>query len=245
MKLIEFRDIYKKFGANIIYNGLDIFVKQGETLTIFGGSGTGKSVMLRMLIGLLHPDSGSILFDNKDITKYNENQFINIRKRIAMLFQNGALFDSLTVAENIAYPLRMHGIKDEKEIKKTVLTNLERVGLPGIEKRMPSELSGGMQKRVGLARALATNPEVLLYDEPTTGLDPINVSLINNLIKNLQKDLNITSIVVTHDMESAFTVSDRIAMLWDKKIIFEGTVKDIKATNNPIVYNFIHGLPMQ
>ncbi len=242
MNIIEFKHIEKSFSHNRIYDDVNLSITEGETITILGGSGTGKSVLLKILIGLLKADSGEILYKGKDISKYSEAKFIKIRSEIAMLFQGGALFDSITVRNNIAYPLRMHTKLNDKEIDKIVSKNLEMVGLPNIENLMPSELSGGMQKRVGLARALAINPKVILYDEPTTGLDPINVTLINNLIMMLQKELNVTSIVVTHDLESAFTISDRLAMLWDKRIIFTGSVKEIKNSKEPKIYNFINGI---
>ncbi len=242
MGLIEYQHIQKRFGDQVIYTDLNLTIEEGETLTILGGSGTGKSVMLRMLIGLLRPDSGVITYNQQPLTGLSESKFIPIRKQIAMLFQGGALFDSLTVAENIAYPLRMHFKMKKSEIQSIIAQNLERVGLPGIESKMPSELSGGMQKRVGLARALATNPRVMLYDEPTTGLDPINVTLINELIKKLQRELKITSIVVTHDMDSAYKVSDRLAMLWDQKIIYQGTVDEIQHSKNKTVQRFIKGI---
>lgn len=242
MSFIEFKNVKKRFDKNIIYENLTLNVNKNENLTLIGGSGTGKSVMLKLLIGLLKTDEGNILFDNKEITNYTEYQFIGVRKRIAMLFQNGALFDSLNVADNIVYPLKMHFKMPKREMMDIVKQNLEFVGLPGIEKKMPSELSGGMKKRVGLARALATSPEVILYDEPTTGLDPINVTLINKLIRYLQEKLNVTSIIVTHDMQSAFYVSDRIAMLWEKRIIFEGSVKEVQNTDNKKVHNFVNGL---
>lgn len=240
--IISFKDIKKRFSDNIIYDALNLDISTSQTTTIFGGSGTGKSVLLKILIGLLKADSGSILFNNQDISKFSERRYLPIRKQIAMLFQGGALFDSINVEENIAYPLKLHFKMTNKEMRKVIAKNLEMVGLPGIEKLMPAELSGGMQKRIGLARALATNPIVMLYDEPTTGLDPINVTLINNLIIRLKEELSLTSIVVTHDMESAFTVSDKVAMLWDKKIIFYGSVNDIKDSGNPIVHRFINGI---
>ena len=240
--IISFRDIKKRFSDNIIYNTLNLDIMRSQTTTIFGGSGTGKSVLLKILIGLLKADSGSILFNNQDISKFSERKYLPVRKQIAMLFQGGALFDSINVEENIAYPLRLHFKMTNKEMRKVIARNLEMVGLPGTEKLMPAELSGGMQKRIGLARALATNPVVMLYDEPTTGLDPINVTLINNLIIRLKEELNLTSIVVTHDMESAFTISDNVAMLWDKKIIFYGSVKEIKQSEDPVVYRFINGI---
>ncbi len=240
--IISFKDIKKSFGTKTIYNSVNLDIYKGQTTTIFGGSGTGKSVLLKILIGLLRADSGEIYFKNKQINHFSERQYLPIRKEIAMLFQGGALFDSVNVEENIAYPLKLHFKLTNKEMRKIIAKNLDMVGLPNTEKLMPAELSGGMQKRIGLARALATNPTVMLYDEPTTGLDPINVTLINNLIIRLKEELNLTSIVVTHDMDSAFKISDNVAMLWDKKIIFYGTVNDIKSSKNPIVHRFINGI---
>ncbi len=242
MTILEFKNINKSFSHKRIYNSLNLKVKEGETLTIFGGSGTGKSVLLKILIGLIRVDSGKIIYKGENILNLSDEQFLRVRKDIAMLFQGGALFDSISVENNIIYPLRMHRKLTEKEMKKIVHEKLEMVGLPNTEKLMPSELSGGMQKRVGLARALALEPKIMLYDEPTTGLDPINVTLINNLIKKLQKELNLTSIVVTHDMGSAFEISDRVSMLWDKKIIFTGSVDEIRASKDKTIYNFINGI---
>jgi len=241
--IVKFKDVKKSFGTNEIYSSLDLDIIKGETTTIFGGSGTGKSVLLKILIGLLRADSGSIIFNNKEIINYSERQYLPVRKQIAMLFQGGALFDSVNVEENIAYALKLHFKMTNKEMRKIIAKNLEMVGLPGIEKLMPAELSGGMQKRVGLARALATNPTVMLYDEPTTGLDPINVTLINQLIIRLKEELNLTSIVVTHDMDSAFTISDKVAMLWNKVIMFYGTVDEIKSSKEPVIHRFINGIP--
>ena len=237
--LIQWKDVWKAFGPKRIFEGLDLEVKKGETLTIIGGSGTGKSVMLKCLIGLLYPDRGSILFEGADVTTYGEKQMREVRKRVAMVFQGAALFDSLTVGENIAYPLREH-LKEltEEEISARVAKNLKMVNLPGIELMKPSDLSGGMRKRVGLARAIAIEPEVILYDEPTTGLDPISTKVIDELIVSMKKQLGCTSIVVTHDMDSAFRVSDRMAMLARRKIVASGTVKEMQASTNPDVRAF-------
>lgn len=240
--IIEMNDVGKAFGENVIYEGLHLDVKAGETLTILGGSGTGKSVCLKILIGLMKADSGDVFVFDKRINDYNEQDWLPIRKRISMLFQSGALFDSLNVRENIAYPLRIH-FKDmpEEELAKKVAEKLELVGLPGIEEMKPVDLSGGMRKRVGLARAIATEPDVILWDEPTTGLDPINISRINQLIRRMQKVLKCTSVVVTHDMGTAFDVSDRIAFLHERKILLEDTVEAVKASEIPAIQNFITG----
>lgn len=241
--LIVFTGLKKSFGPKVIYTGLDLEVRRGETLTVIGGSGTGKSVLLKCLIGLLQPDAGSIRFDGKELVGLSEEEFIPIRRQIAMLFQGAALFDSLTVGENIAYPIREHFRKmPEAEIADRVAEKLEMVGLPGIEKMKPADLSGGMKKRVGLARAIAIDPAVVLYDEPTTGLDPINTRRINELIVKLNEALDVTSIVVTHDMESAYMVSHRMAMLYDHRIIAKGTVDEMRSSDLPVVRNFVKGM---
>jgi phospholipid/cholesterol/gamma-HCH transport system ATP-binding protein len=238
-QLIRWHDVWKAFGPKRIFEGLELEVRRGETLTIIGGSGTGKSVMLKCLIGLLYPDKGNIWFEGGDVTTYGEKQIREVRKRVAMVFQGAALFDSLTVAENIAYPLREH-LKElsEDEIAARVAKNLKMVNLPGIEAMRPSDLSGGMRKRVGLARAIAIEPEVILYDEPTTGLDPISTRVIDELIISMKHQLGCTSIVVTHDMDSAFRVSDRMAMLSKRKIVASGTVEEMQASTNPDVRAF-------
>jgi phospholipid/cholesterol/gamma-HCH transport system ATP-binding protein len=241
--LILFQRVIKAFGQKVVYNGLNLDVKRGEVLTIVGGSGVGKSVMLKMLIGLLRPDRGTILFDGEDVTKMNEYQLAVVRQRIAMLFQSGALFDSLSVGENVAYGLEEHfGQKMSKaEMVERVDWALSLVDLPGIEEMRPSDLSGGMRKRVALARAIAVRPEVLLYDEPTTGLDPVNTARVNHLIMGLQEKLKITSVVVTHDMKSAFTISDRLAMVLGGRIIRHGTVDEFRASGDPRVTDFVEG----
>ncbi|MBX3223747.1 MAG: ABC transporter ATP-binding protein [Labilithrix sp.] len=241
--LIQFNHIKKAFGAKVVYNGLEFAIRRGETVTILGPSGSGKSVMLKMLIGLLEVDSGAILFDGRDVTKMSELELYDVRRRVAYLFQGAALFDSLTVGENVAYGLREQNwnTMSDAEIRRRVAQSLESVGLPGIEEMRPSDLSGGMKKRVGLARTLALQPEVLLYDEPTTGLDPINTARINNLIRGIKRALNLTSVVVTHDMGTAFSVSDRIVMLGKGRLMMEGTPDDFRRTQNPYVRDFIDG----
>ncbi|MGC4093181.1 MAG: ABC transporter ATP-binding protein [Polyangiaceae bacterium] len=233
----------KIFGPKVVYAGLDLEVARGEVLTIVGGSGVGKSVMLKMLIGLLKPDRGSIIFDGEEVTDMGETQLSKVRQRIAMLFQSGALFDSLTVGENVAYGLEEHFRKTmtQEQRAERVAWALSLVDLPGIEQMRPSDLSGGMRKRVGLARAIAVQPEVLLYDEPTTGLDPINTARVNHLIMGLQQKLQVTSIVVTHDMKSVFTISDRVAMVHSGRIIATGTKEEFQASDDPRVENFIAG----
>jgi phospholipid/cholesterol/gamma-HCH transport system ATP-binding protein len=240
---IRFKGVRKAFGTKVIYSGLDLAINKGEVLTICGGSGVGKSVMLKMLIGLLKADSGSIQFDGKEVTQMKEEDLAIVRQRIAMLFQSGALFDSLSVGDNVGYGLDEHfrNKMNADERNERVAWALGLVGLPGIEDMVPADLSGGMRKRVGLARAIAVQPEVLLYDEPTTGLDPINTARVNHLIMGLQERLKITSIVVTHDMKSAFTISDRIAMVHSGRILACDTVENFRASPDQRVTDFIEG----
>jgi phospholipid/cholesterol/gamma-HCH transport system ATP-binding protein len=241
--LIQFIDVHKAFGPKVIYSGLNLEIYRGETVTVLGASGSGKSVMLKMLIGLIEADSGQILFDGKDVTKMDESELFEVRRRIAYLFQSAALFDSLDVGENVAYGLREQNwnTMSEEEIARRVAQSLQMVGLPGIESMRPSDLSGGMRKRVGLARTLALQPEVLLYDEPTTGLDPINTARINHLIIGIKRALGITSIVVTHDMSTAFSVSDRMVMIGRRRVLMTGTPEEFRRTNDPYVRDFIDG----
>lgn len=241
MALIEFRNVRKAFGPKVVYEDLNLVVEAGEALTIIGGSGMGKSVMLKLLIGLLRADGGVIRFKGEEIQGKSEAEFGPIRRRIAMLFQGAALFDSMTVGDNVAYGLREHERLSEAEIAARVASALEDVGLPGTERLMPSELSQGMRKRVGLARALAIRPEVILYDEPTTGLDPVSTERINALILETKRLYDVTSIVVTHDMSSAFAVSDRIAMVHKGFVIASGTVEEMKRSTDPRVRDFIDG----
>jgi phospholipid/cholesterol/gamma-HCH transport system ATP-binding protein len=242
VSFIEFKHVKKAFGNNVVYTDLSIEIIKGETITIIGGSGTGKSVMLKLLLGLMEVDGGDIFFDGEDIVNMEREDLITMRKRFGMLWQGGALFDSMNVFENIAYPIREHFPDyEEDKIAKIVEEKLDVIGLEGTEEIMPADLSGGMKKRVSLARALATDPEVILYDEPTTGLDPTNTNRINELILSLQKRFKVTSIVVTHDMASAFKVSNRLALLHNKKIEFVGTKEEIDRSDNEVVKQFIHG----
>lgn len=241
--LISFREVRKAFGDKVIYRSLDLDIYAGETITVMGGSGVGKSVMLKLLIRLLEPDHGSITFHGEEITRMSELQVGVVRQRIAMLFQGSALFDSISVGDNVAYGLHEHYRRtmNEAQIRERVRWALSLVGLPGIEAMRPSDLSGGMKKRVGMARAIAVQPEVLLYDEPTTGLDPINTARINHLIKGLAAALKVTSVVVTHDMGSAFQISDRMAMVFRGEIILAGTPSEFRASTDPRVRDFILG----
>jgi phospholipid/cholesterol/gamma-HCH transport system ATP-binding protein len=241
---IKFRGVRKAFGTKVVYQQLDLDIERGKALTIVGGSGVGKSVMLKMLIGLMKPDRGSVVFDGQEVTGMDSQELSVLRQRIAMLFQAGALFDSLNVRSNVAYGLEEHFRykMTREEIDERVDWALELVGLPGIEQMWPADLSGGMKKRVALARAIAVRPEVVLYDEPTTGLDPINTARVNHLIMGLQRKLNITSIVVTHDMKSAFSISDNLAMVHGGRIICAAPAAEFQASKDPRVHDFIEGI---
>jgi phospholipid/cholesterol/gamma-HCH transport system ATP-binding protein len=241
--LIRLAGVKKSFGPKEVFTKLNLDIFRGETTTVMGASGTGKSVLLKMLIGLIHPEQGTITFDSQEITLMSESDLHDVRRRIAYLFQGAALFDSLSVGENVAYGLREQfwNTMTDEEIRARASHSLELVGLPGIEEMRPADLSGGMKKRVGLARTLALQPEVILYDEPTTGLDPINTGRINHLIVGIQRALKITSIVVTHDMGTAFSVSDRLVMLHKGRVLVTGTKDEIRNTNNAYVRDFIEG----
>jgi phospholipid/cholesterol/gamma-HCH transport system ATP-binding protein len=241
MALIELKKVSKRFGRLVVLDELDLSISAGESLTVIGASGTGKSVLLKHIVGLLRPDTGEVWFDGRRIDTMSERELMDIRQRFGFLFQMGALFDSLTVGENIAFPLVEHTRKKPEEIAQIVSDKLGMVGLRGMEKKLPAQLSGGQKKRVALARAIALDPQVILYDEPTTGLDPVRSDVINQLIVRLKNELNVTSITVTHDMASAFKISDRIVMLHEGKIIFDGTPRDIQQTSNPIVRQFVLG----
>jgi phospholipid/cholesterol/gamma-HCH transport system ATP-binding protein len=241
--LIRFIDVHKRFGPKHVFVGLSLDVRRGETLTVMGASGCGKSVLLKILIGLIKPDKGQVLFDGKDVAAMSDAELRDVRRRIAYLFQGSALFDSLSVGDNVAYGLheQFWNKMSMQEIAARVAQSLELVGLPGIESMRPSDLSGGMKKRVALARTLALQPEVLLYDEPTTGLDPVNTARINHLINGIKRALKITSLVVTHDMGTAFSVSDRLAMIGKGRMLLVGTKEEFKHTRNMVVRDFIEG----
>ena len=238
--LIRFEGLRKAFGLKVVFDDLSLEVRRGETLAVIGGSGAGKSVLLKCLIGLMDPDDGRIIFDRQDLTGFGEKEFLPVRKRVAMVFQASALFDSISVGENIEYPLRVHypEMPDEERARR-VSRVLSLVNLPGIEAMRPSDLSGGMRRRVGLARGIATEPEVILWDEPTTGLDPISTRIIDDLIRGMRAKLRCTSIVVTHDMQSAFSVSDRIAMLANHRIVQVGTVAEMRTSTVKEVRAFL------
>ena len=239
--VISVKNLVKNFGARRILNGVSLDIYQGETLVVMGGSGCGKSTFLRHLIGSIRPDSGEIWMFGKDIAKLSEDQMHEVRKKFGMLFQSGALFDSLTVGENIALPLREHTKLDESIIHIVVRMKLELVGLRGFENLIPSQLSGGMKKRVGLARAIVMDPTIVFYDEPTAGLDPVMTGVVDKLTMDLTKKLRMTSVVVTHDMNSVFRIADRIVMLHQGEILEVGTPDQIRHSKNPLVQQFITG----
>ncbi|MBI4653890.1 MAG: ABC transporter ATP-binding protein [Nitrospirae bacterium] len=239
--MIDIADLHKSFGNNHVLRGVNLKINKGESVVIIGGSGSGKSVLLKHIIGLLKPDSGAVFVDSVDLAKIGEDELNELRKKFGMLFQASALFDSMTVWENVGFGLKRHKKLSDSKIKEIAVEKLKLVGLVGVEDSMPSELSGGMRKRVGLARAIAMEPEILLYDEPTTGLDPIMADAINDLIIEMREKLNITSIAITHDIKSAYKIADRIAMLYNGEIIDTGTPEEIKNTSNPVVRQFIEG----
>jgi phospholipid/cholesterol/gamma-HCH transport system ATP-binding protein len=241
MALIELRNVYKRFGKLLVLNHINLSIEEGRCLVVIGASGSGKSVMLKHIVGLLKPDEGEVWFDGRRIDTLSERELVAVRQQFGFLFQMGALFDSMTVEENVAFPLVEHTNKSKEEIGRLVGHKLAMVGLPETRKKMPGELSGGQRKRIALARAIALEPRVILYDEPTTGLDPIRADVINELINKLQRELKVTSVVVTHDMQSAFKVADRIAMLYQGNFIFDGTVEQIQASADPIIQHFVRG----
>jgi len=240
--MIELRDVSMSFRERSILRNLNLAVKPGEILVVIGPSGAGKSTLLRLMIGLLKPTSGEIWVNGQEITSMGEDELNLIRRNMGMVFQYSALFDSMTVGENVAFGIRQHTDMPESQILTVIRRTLRMVGLMGRENVMPSELSGGMKKRVSLARAIAINPKIVLYDEPTSGLDPVMSSTINRLIMSTQRILGVTAVVVTHDMDSAFTIADRIAMMYDEQIIEIGTPDELRQSNNPVVKQFISGV---
>jgi phospholipid/cholesterol/gamma-HCH transport system ATP-binding protein len=241
MAMIEIINVHKSFGSFAVLRGASLTVEKGESMTVIGGSGSGKSVLLKHVIGLLYPDKGRIVIEGQVLNDLDERGLNEIRKKFGMLFQGAALFDSLTVWENVGFGLKQHTKLSDKEIRAIATEKLALVDLRGVEDKMPSDLSGGMKKRVGLARAIAMDPAIILYDEPTTGLDPITADAINDLIVDLRKKLGVTSVAITHDMHSAYKISDRIAMLYKGQILEVGTPEEIKNTASPIVHQFITG----
>ena len=239
--MIELKNVYRSFGDQPVLEDLNLTIKSGESMVIIGRSGCGKSVTLKLIIGLLRPDSGSVIVNGTDITKIRSRELNKIRMDYGMLFQGAALFDSLNVLENVGFQLFEYTNMSVDYIRNRVADRLKMVGLEGIEDAKPAELSGGMKKRVGLARAICMFPKIILFDEPTTGVDPIMGDIINDLIRNLHTTLKTTSITVTHDMKSAYKIADRIAMLYDRHIIAIGTPDEIKNSDNPIVRQFISG----
>jgi phospholipid/cholesterol/gamma-HCH transport system ATP-binding protein len=239
---VHFERVDKAFGSNVIYEGLDLAIRKGEVLTILGGSGSGKSVMLKMILGLIPWDAGRVIVLGEDITGRDDRRMLPVRRRIGMVFQYAALFDSLTVFENLAYPLVERGMDDEAELRARVADVLQMVDLAGTEDVMPAELSGGMRKRIGLARAVVQSPEILLYDEPTTGLDPINVRRIDELILALRRKFGLTSVVVTHDLPSAYMLSDRLAMLAQHRIVEIAETVAFSASTVPDVRGFLDAM---
>ncbi len=239
--IIKAEDLHKSFDDLHVLRGVSFEIFEGETFTVMGRSGVGKSVLLKILIGLLKPDRGRIYYYGKDITNAPPQRWKEIRRNFAVVFQHSALFDSMTVEENVAFGLRRMYRLPEEEIKKRVNECLSLVGLPGINDKMPAELSGGMKKRVALARAIALRPKIIFYDEPTTGLDPVMADVISNLIIKMQKELSVTSFIITHDLKMAYKVSNRIAMLYEGRIIEMGTPEQIRSSTNPVVRQFIEG----
>lgn len=239
--VISLRQLNIIFGTHTVLDNIDLDVYKGETLAVLGPSGTGKSTVLRSMIGLLEPNGGQIFIQGEDVSGLDEDGWNRLRMKMGMVFQYSALFDFLTVGENVAFGLRQHTDKSNEEIQGIVTQMLDLVGLPGTQDLYPAELSGGMKKRVGLARAIAVNPEIVLYDEPTAGLDPIMSRNISRLIKKTQEQLHVTSVLVTHDMQSAFYAADRVAMLYEGHIVAIGTAEEMKNSTNPIVKAFIEG----
>ncbi|MEE8605026.1 MAG: ABC transporter ATP-binding protein [Candidatus Aminicenantaceae bacterium] len=239
--MIRVTDLHKSFGGTRVLQGVNLDVEKGETLVIMGQSGSGKSILIKHLIGLIMPDRGEIYVDGVEITSLSEEERYKVRRKFAMLFQGAALFDSLTVLQNVSFGLERYTDHTHQKIEQMARQALHRVGLREVVNLMPFELSGGMKKRVGLARAIAYKPEIILYDEPSTGIDPIRADAINDLIIQMKNDMKVTSIVITHDMVSTYKVADRVAMLYQGKIIATGSPEEIRDSNNPIIQQFITG----
>ena len=241
MSLIRLRNLHKRFGSLVVLDGVNLDVEEGKTLVVLGASGSGKSVMLKHIVGLLKPDQGEVFFEEDRIDTMSTAELMKVRLKMGFLFQMGALFDSLTNEQNVSFPLAEHTDLSRAEIYERASRMLRMVGLPDVGPKMPSQVSGGQRKRVALARAIAMEPKVIMYDEPTTGLDPIRSDVISELILKLQRELNVTSIVVTHDMANAFKVADRIVMLYQGKMVFDGTADEIRETDDPVVARFVRG----
>ena len=239
--MIKITDLKKSFNSKKVLDGVNLDIEKGKITVIIGRSGEGKSVLIKHIIGLLKPDSGQILLDGQDITKMTERELNEVRRRFGMLFQGAALFDSLTVGENVAFPLREHAGMPEADLKEVIKEKLRLVGLKNVENMMPADLSGGMKKRVGLARAIAMDPEIVLFDEPTTGLDPIMSDNVATLILDTQRDLKTTYIVITHDISLTYKIADKVAMLHEGKIVEQGDVEYVKSSVNPILRQFVEG----
>jgi phospholipid/cholesterol/gamma-HCH transport system ATP-binding protein len=239
--MINLVDVYKSFGEKKVLQGFTLDVAEGETVVIIGYSGTGKSVAIKHIVGLLQPDAGTVFVDGKEVPALSRRELYRLRAKIGYVFQFAALFDSLTIGDNVAMGLRKQGELSEREIGERVAEALELVDLPNVQPRFPAELSGGMRKRVGIARAIALRPKYILYDEPTTGLDPVTSAVIDELMLRMQRQLGVTAVVITHDMRSAYRVGTRIAMLYDGKVRQVGTVDEIKNTTDPVVRQFIEG----
>lgn len=239
--MIRIIDLYKSFGPNQVLRGVNLHIRKGETMVIIGQSGSGKSILIKHMIGLIHPDRGKLFVDGKDVSLLDDTELYAVRRKFGLLFQAAALFDSLSVAQNVSFGVERYRDFSPEQRERIVSESLAKVGLKGVEHLMPHELSGGMKKRVGLARAIAYEPEIMLYDEPSTGIDPIRADAINELIIRMKEEINVTSVVITHDMISAYKVADRIAMLYNGEIIAVGTPDEIKNSDNPVIQQFIHG----
>jgi phospholipid/cholesterol/gamma-HCH transport system ATP-binding protein len=240
--MIRLLNVHKSFRGNPVLRGLNLTIPNGQTTVIIGGSGSGKSVLLKHIIGLLRPDSGEIWIDEDELTRITEKDLYRVRKRFGMLFQEGALFDSMSVGRNVAFPILEHRRLPFSQVEKLVAEKLEMVGLPGIEEKMPSELSGGMRKRVALARAIALDPDIMLFDEPTTGLDPVMTAAIDHLIMNTQKHFQMTCVVISHDIQSVFRIAHNIAMLYEGRIVEEGVPEVFRQSRNEVVRDFLSPL---
>ena len=243
MGTIEFKDIYKSFGDNHVLRGVDLSVESGQVFFVIGQSGAGKSVLVKHLIGLLRPDQGRVFLDGQDVTDLKEKEFYPIRKRCAMVFQNSTLFDSMTLGENVALPIRKHMGVDQDEALELADEKLKLVGMKRYASRFPADFGDGMRKKVAIARALTLDPEFVIFDEPTTGIDPISAAMVDKLIRHLSDNLGVTSIVISHDLRSIFGIADRIAMLYQGKLVLVGSQDEFKNSDNPIVQQFIQGLP--